>query len=145
MESPDEVNLKSRFFQVGESSRKDFTFKPFSSLCLELGDSCKLKQCAFVSPFTGNLTLKSTSNSVVINRHRTHRSLQLTSLELVFCFLLPPLKDPFTPLFPNSACFECFRCCFSVLFQIRSPSGKVFLMFLQCLPLMLVGYPLPLP
>lgn len=96
------MNLKSRFFRVGESSRKDFTFKPFSLLCLELGNSCKLKQCAFVSPFMGNSTLKFTSNSVVINRHKTHWSLPLASSELVDCFLSPSLEDLPTPLLPNS-------------------------------------------
>lgn len=143
MENSDEVNLKSRFFQVGESSRKDFTFKPFSPLCLELGDSCKLKQGAFVSPFMGNLTLKSTSNSVVINRHRTHRSLQLTSLEL---------KDLFTPPVPDSAMLWVFLLLSLGLVPNSQPLRQSFLprsfssnVFLQCLPLMLIGYVLPSP
>lgn len=89
MESSDEVNLKSRFFRVGESSRKDFTFKSFLLLCLELGDSCKLKQCTFVSPFIGNLTLKFTSSSVVCKSAQKPWSLPLTLLGLVFFALTP--------------------------------------------------------
>lgn len=86
MGSSDEVNLKSRFFRVGESSRKDFTFKSFLLLCLELGDSCKLKPCTFVFPIYGKLDFKMRKQLVVINRHGTAVCHSLTSLVLVLAF-----------------------------------------------------------
>lgn len=101
MGSSDEVNLKSRFFRVGESSRKDFTFKSFLLLCLELGDSCKLKPCTFVFPIYGKLDFKMRKQLVVINRHGTAVCHSLTSLVLVLGFLFPPFKFLLTALLPK--------------------------------------------
>lgn len=92
------MNLKSRFFRVGESSRKDFTFKSFLLLCLELGDSCKLKPCTSVFPIYGKLDFKMRKQLTVINRHGTAVCRSLASLVLVLGFLFPPVKFLLTAL-----------------------------------------------